>query len=62
MLLSDRLTFLGNKKQLKVHATGTKRAGKCMQLAIRRETKFCQRQGAGKSMQAASSAREKACN
>lgn len=37
MLLSDRLTFLGNKKQLKMHATGTMCAGKCMQLAIRRE-------------------------
>ena len=32
MLLCDRLTFLGNKKQLKMHATGTKRVGKCMQL------------------------------
>lgn len=31
MLLSDRLTFLGNKKQLKMHATGTMCAGKCMQ-------------------------------
>ena len=62
MLLSDRLTFLGNKKQLKMHATGTKCVGKCMQLAIRREKKCCQRQGAGKSMQAASRGREKACN
>lgn len=61
MLLSDRLTFLGNKKQLKMHATGTKRAGKCMQLAVRREKKCCQSQGAGKSTQAASRAREKAC-
>ena len=43
MLLSDRLTFLGNKKQLKMHATGTMCAGKCMQLAIRREKKCCQR-------------------
>ena len=56
MLLSDRLTFLGNKKQLKMHATGTMCAGKCMQLAIRREKKCCQRQGSGKSMQLTMSA------
>ena len=34
MLLSDRLTFLGNKKQLKMHATGTTRERKSMQLTI----------------------------